>query len=213
MESSSKDNPFAKSNRLQAKKQIEDCVIAIEIQSQFHLMIMMELKSKMSNDRVKELHRQLKESPNLKAANEHFDNAKQLGVSEERMNKLVREIDRVSEDRRQTLQRLKECMSMSARRSVRKVESISSASVHSSRAMQQPVTGSPSGLNRFASDESLSTSVSNSAKLRSSQMAIPAAYLTLSALPSQSNNSLSSRSYKSGSLRFPSIKSHSVRLV
>ena len=103
-------NTSLKSPRLQAQLHLCEAEEAIETQSEFHLLVRKELTTDISSFRIEELHSQLANSENLNQAIEHFEIAREIGVSEEKITKMVKQLDRLEADKanitRQVEQRL-----------------------------------------------------------------------------------------------------------
>ena len=81
-----------RSNRQNVNFHVQEFLTGIEIQSQFHLSVRTEMSERLSVERLYELRDQLQESKNLEIVNQHFDAARDFGVSSERMNKLEKKI-------------------------------------------------------------------------------------------------------------------------
>jgi hypothetical protein len=94
------------SNRLQAKGLVGHIEQGIETQSTFHKLVMTELSTEISFDRLTELKTQMGQSPSLGEINQTFDKLKVLTVSESVTSPVLRDIDRVTADNRKLVERI-----------------------------------------------------------------------------------------------------------
>ena len=123
---------------------VQEFLTGIEIQSQFHFFVTTEMTERLSVERLYELRDQLQGSKDIEIVNQHFDDARDFGVSSERMNKLVKEIDRVTADKANIIEELDIQLMALQQKSTRSL-------IHSERMCMSEISTQASRVGRKAS--------------------------------------------------------------